>query len=158
MKAMHIEPQGGVDADLRAWPSNTVSRIECVTSWVSTLKSKSKLLLLSVAAACLLVIALASTLTLQGLPVESHSRPVFPVLSGPSVLSFVAIGDWGRRNRDGQEAVAPALGAWAAKAKAPFVVSVGDNFYDDGVQDASDPLFNASFLRPYDAPSLHVPW
>ena len=39
-----------------------------------------------------------------------------------------------------------------------FVISTGDNFYEDGVTAPSDPLWQESFEAVYEAPSLQVPW
>jgi acid phosphatase len=73
-------------------------------------------------------------------------------------LNFGIIGDWGRRGRPDQKAVAGQMGLACAQAKASFVISVGDNFYDDGVYGTNDPHWNQSFEHVYAAKSLQVPW
>ena len=50
-----------------------------------------------------------------------------------AALNFLSVGDWGRNGRENQDLVAAAMGAWAERVGAAFVVSVGDNFYDAGV-------------------------
>jgi tartrate-resistant acid phosphatase type 5 len=45
-----------------------------------------------------------------------------------------------------------------AKRHCRFIVSVGDNFYEKGVQSAVDPQWKSSFEDVYTASSLAVPW
>lgn len=73
-------------------------------------------------------------------------------------LTFVAVGDWGRDGADNQSAVAARMGETAGLIGARFVISVGDNFYEDGVTGVDDPKWKTSFEDIYTAPSLQVPW
>jgi acid phosphatase len=73
-------------------------------------------------------------------------------------LTFLAVGDWGREGAFNQQAVADRMGETAGQIGARFVISVGDNFYDDGVTGVDDPAWKTSFEDVYRAPSLHVPW
>lgn len=73
-------------------------------------------------------------------------------------LAFLAVGDWGRQGQFHQREVAQRMGETARDVGARFVISVGDNFYDDGVTGVSDPAWKTSFEDVYDAPSLQVPW
>ena len=73
-------------------------------------------------------------------------------------LNFVALGDWGRGGRPAQRAVAQGLGRVAQRLQSQFVVSTGDNFYEDGVADVRDPHWQQSFEDVYTAPSLQTPW
>jgi tartrate-resistant acid phosphatase type 5 len=73
-------------------------------------------------------------------------------------LNFGVIGDWGRHGRPDQMAVAQQMGLACAQAKAAFVISVGDNFYEDGVASVDDKHWEKSFEHVYTAPSLQVPW
>ena len=41
---------------------------------------------------------------------------------------------------------------------ADFVVSAGDNFYNEGVKDLNDPKFETVFNAVYSQPSLQIPW
>lgn len=73
-------------------------------------------------------------------------------------LAFLAVGDWGRHGQFHQREVAQRMGESAGALNAKFVISVGDNFYDDGVTGLDDPAWKTSFEDVYDAPSLQVPW
>lgn len=73
-------------------------------------------------------------------------------------LNFAVIGDWGRKGQPDQAQVAHQMGLACQKAAASFVVSVGDNFYEVGVKDVADPLFQLSYENVYTADSLKVPW
>jgi acid phosphatase len=77
---------------------------------------------------------------------------------GNQVLHFVVIGDWGRRGRPDQQQVATQMAASAQSLGAAFVISAGDNFYDDGVASTDDSHWRQSFEDVYDAPSLQTPW
>lgn len=76
---------------------------------------------------------------------------------GPS-LNFLAVGDWGREGEFHQKDVANRMGESAKELNARFVISVGDNFYEDGVTSVDDPAWQKSYEAVYDAPSLQVPW
>jgi len=76
---------------------------------------------------------------------------------GPS-LNFLAVGDWGREGKFHQRDVAHRMAESAKELDARFVISVGDNFYEDGVASVDDPAWNTSFEQVYDQPQLQVPW
>src|ERR1700679_2397736 len=73
-------------------------------------------------------------------------------------LTFLAVGDWGRDGAFHQAEVAARMGETAAQLRARFVISVGDNFYEDGVAGVDDPKWRTSFEDVYTAPSLQAPW
>ncbi len=73
-------------------------------------------------------------------------------------LTFLAVGDWGRHGHDHQRDVARRMGETAARRAARFVISVGDNFYQNGVSSVHDPAWRTSFEDVYTARSLHIPW
>jgi tartrate-resistant acid phosphatase type 5 len=73
-------------------------------------------------------------------------------------LNFLAVGDWGRDGQFHQKDVADRMAERAKLLNARFVISVGDNFYEDGVKSTDDPIWNDSFEAVYDAPSLQIPW
>jgi acid phosphatase len=73
-------------------------------------------------------------------------------------LNFLAVGDWGRDGAFRQAEVAARMGEAAQALKARFVISVGDNFYEDGITGVSDSKWKTSFEDIYSAPSLQVPW
>jgi acid phosphatase len=76
----------------------------------------------------------------------------------PAALPFVLIGDWGRMGREHQSDVAAQMGQVAAAIGSRFTVSVGDNFYENGVRSVDDPQWQGSFEQIYTAPSLRSAW
>jgi acid phosphatase len=76
----------------------------------------------------------------------------------PKDLNFVLIGDWGRLGRDYQSDVAAQLEKTAAEIGSRFTVSVGDNFYENGVASVDDPQWQFSFEQIYTGPALQSPW
>jgi tartrate-resistant acid phosphatase type 5 len=76
----------------------------------------------------------------------------------PAPRNFLVVGDWGRDGNAHQREVAVQMGRAAQSLASQCVFSVGDNFYEDGVQATSDPLWRSSFEAIYSAPSLQVPW
>ena len=73
-------------------------------------------------------------------------------------LNFVVIGDWGRNGEKDQLEVSQQMAAAADESGAKLVISVGDNFYENGVASVDDPQWQSSFENVYTAPSLQVPW
>ncbi|GMY18134.1 purple acid phosphatase 3-like [Fagus crenata] len=73
-------------------------------------------------------------------------------------LSFLVVGDWGRRGDYNQSDVAHQMGIIGDKLDIDFVISTGDNFYDDGLTGVDDPAFDESFTNIYTAPSLQKQW
>jgi acid phosphatase len=86
------------------------------------------------------------------------STPLYADTPPAGAMNFAIIGDWGRRGRPDQAQVAQQMAAACQDVDAGFVISVGDNFYEDGVASLSDPHWQQSFENVYSAPSLHVPW
>lgn len=50
------------------------------------------------------------------------------------------------------------MGVVGEKVEIEFVISTGDNFYEDGLTGVHDPAFNESFINIYTPPSLHKQW
>lgn len=73
-------------------------------------------------------------------------------------LPFIAVGDWGRAGQHHQRQVGVAMGRAAAAARSRFVLSLGDNFYEDGVSGVDDPQWADSFEAIYPDPALMCPW
>jgi tartrate-resistant acid phosphatase type 5 len=73
-------------------------------------------------------------------------------------LNFLLLGDWGRMGEKDQRDVATQMGLTGERLKPRFIISVGDNFYEDGVTSVTDPHWEKSFEHVYTAPSLQVPW
>lgn len=73
-------------------------------------------------------------------------------------LDILVIGDCGRRGLYNQSNVAFQMGKVGDMVDVDFIVSTGDNFYDDGLIDEEDPLFIESFSEVYTAKSLQKQW
>ncbi|KAB2090056.1 hypothetical protein ES319_A03G101400v1 [Gossypium barbadense] len=70
-------------------------------------------------------------------------------------LSFLVIGDWGRKGAYNQSQVALQVGE---NLGIDFVISTGDNFYEKGLATPYDPHFKHSFTNIYSANSLQKQW
>jgi acid phosphatase len=97
------------------------------------------------------IASIAAAATVAVLP----SRSIAAAAPG---LSFLVVGDWGRNGSQHQSDVATQMGLAAASLDSRCIISVGDNFYEDGVQSATDPQWRTSFENIYTASSLQVPW
>ena len=73
-------------------------------------------------------------------------------------LNFIVFGDWGRHGETDQAEVAAQMAQTAQETRAKFIISVGDNFYEDGVASTDDKQWRTSFEDVYGAASLQVPW
>ena len=73
-------------------------------------------------------------------------------------ISFLIIGDWGRKGKFHQREVAVQMEKVAAQYHCNFVISTGDNFYSKGVKSVHDAHWQKSFEQVYAAPSLNIPW
>ncbi|KAL0383294.1 UNVERIFIED_CONTAM: Purple acid phosphatase 3 [Sesamum calycinum] len=73
-------------------------------------------------------------------------------------IAFLVVGDWGRGGNFNQSRVASQMGVIGKKLGIDFVVSTGDNFYNDGLKGVNDPFFQQSFTSIYTARSLQKPW
>lgn len=80
---------------------------------------------------------------------------IIPVKNG---ISFLAIGDFGRHGAFTQKEVARDMGTVAEILDLNFTVSVGDNFYPNGVQSTQDYQWFSSFENVYTHHLLHEPW
>jgi tartrate-resistant acid phosphatase type 5 len=84
--------------------------------------------------------------------------PAVPATARAASLNFLVMGDWGRDGASHQRDVAAAMGRRAAQTAARFVVTTGDNFYEDGVQSVDDPKWRTSFEDVYTARALQRRW
>ena len=76
-----------------------------------------------------------------------------------TALSFLVVGDWGRNGASHQRDVAARMEAAAREFGCAFVVSVGDNFYEDGVHSVDDAKWRSSFEDVYSGDRLQqTPW
>ena len=74
------------------------------------------------------------------------------------MLNFLVIGDWGRKGTPEQHAVARSMAHVAQRLQSRFVLTTGDNFYDDGVASLSDAHWPLSFEQVYTAAPLQTAW
>ena len=86
------------------------------------------------------------------------SSLIVPAVAKPARASFLVVGDWGREGTSNQREVAVAMGGRAEETASRFIVTTGDNFYEDGVKSVDDPLWKSSYEDVYTASSLHKPW
>lgn len=63
-------------------------------------------------------------------------------------VAFIAFGDFGDES-DGQMDVARAMKKYCAENKCDFVVTLGDNFQDAGVESVNDPLWKSTYRDVY---------
>ncbi|XP_039124954.1 purple acid phosphatase 17-like [Dioscorea cayenensis subsp. rotundata] len=73
-------------------------------------------------------------------------------------LSIFVVGDWGRNGNYNQSQVATQMGKIGEELGIDFVISTGDNFYEDGLQGVYDNQFQQSFTDIYTAKSLQKQW
>lgn len=75
-------------------------------------------------------------------------------------VSFLVLGDWGRRSEYNQSNVAQAMAkkAAASSIRPSFVISTGDNFYESGLTSPHDEDFELSFSKVYTMPELQIPF
>jgi acid phosphatase len=105
--------------------------------------------------------AIAATAAFTAIPRPFGTAAATPASAGAApaaALNFLVVGDWGRDGADHQREVAQQMDKAAEHLGSHHVISVGDNFYQDGVQSASDPQWRSSFEAVYSARSLQIPW
>ncbi|KAJ8492147.1 hypothetical protein OPV22_013868 [Ensete ventricosum] len=103
----------------------------------------------TMALAILLLAILACSAELQ-----RFESPVKPDGS----LSILVVGDWGRKGQFNQSQVATQMGRIGEELDIDFVVSTGDNFYEDGLTGVDDKAFEESFTNIYTSKSLQKQW
>ncbi|XP_051115859.1 purple acid phosphatase 8-like [Andrographis paniculata] len=78
---------------------------------------------------------------------------------GDGSIAFLVVGDWGRKGHYNQSRVASQMGRVGEELEIDFVVSTGDNFYDDGLKSEDDAAFLQSYSKIYTARALQEkPW
>ena len=70
--------------------------------------------------------------------------------SGDGTLSFMVIGDWGGKDdkpyfTDAEKYCSESMGEVAKDLGSQFTLTLGDNFYNDGVKDVDDKRFKETF-------------
>jgi len=73
-------------------------------------------------------------------------------------FSFLIIGDWGRCGDYFQKEVSHQMNIFSEKTDAEFIVSTGDNFYDNGVRSTEDAQWDKSFEDIYTGSHLQKNW
>jgi len=73
-------------------------------------------------------------------------------------LNFLVMGDFGRNGQYFQKEVAHQMGKAAMTLGSEFTLSMGDNFYPNGVQSTQDSQWNSSFENIYTNHSLYENW
>nr|ACF83484.1 unknown [Zea mays] len=104
------------------------------------------------------IVAAAASLLLLLAPSAAELARVEHPPKNDGSLAILAVGDWGRRGQFNQTLVAQQMGVVGEKLDIDFVISTGDNIYDDGIANTSDPLFKECFTNIYTAQSLQTPW
>lgn len=106
----------------------------------------------------MLIVALAGCgeVALDPVPEQSNKRSS-QLTQGPG-LTYLVLGDWGKRGLFYQSDVAQQMGKTGETVGSQFVISTGDNFYDDGVTSITDSHWKESFEEVYTHPSLATPW
>ena len=77
-------------------------------------------------------------------------------------LNFLVLGDWGGKGHepyttDTEVHVAKQMAETAEDTDAKFVVALGDNFYEDGVDDADSKRFHATYTDVFED-LTDIPW
>jgi len=73
-------------------------------------------------------------------------------------LNFIVMADFGRNGQYFQKEVAEQMGKASMTIGSDFTISVGDNFYPNGVQSTTDHQWISSFENVYTNHSLHENW
>ena len=81
-----------------------------------------------------------------------------PAAAQAPSMPFLVLGDWGRGGAHRQREVGACMGRVAEGMGSRFVLSLGDNFYEDGVTGPDDPQWAGSFESVYPHPALMTPW
>jgi len=92
-------------------------------------------------------------------PARTHEIPKFtipPVVPGAAYERFMVIGDMGTGRPD-QFTVALAMARRAESDQVNFILTVGDNIYENGVSSADDPQWKTKFELVYADPALQLP-
>ncbi len=89
---------------------------------------------------------------------STKSATLVPFGISDRSVSFLVIGDWGRRGKENQQEVANQMGIYGAQINSSFTISVGDNFYETGVTSTSDSHWKETFENVFTAPVLQKRW
>jgi tartrate-resistant acid phosphatase type 5 len=101
---------------------------------------------------------ISTALSRRSLVPAAAAFAALPAQARAPSLDFVVIGDLGRNGHSHQREVARQMGRSAASIGSRFVISVGANFYEDGVTGVADPQWQTSFEDIYNDPALMTKW
>src|SRR5277367_212197 len=105
----------------------------------------------------ILFVASQAVVASRFLPASLLAGTITPPASAKG-LNFLVFGDWGRQGEQDQVEVAVQMARAAKDLNPKFVISVGDNFYENGVKSVDDPHWQKSFEEVYYDPALQIPW
>ncbi len=105
----------------------------------------------------ILFVASQAVVASKFLPVSLLAEPATQTVA-PDGFNFLVFGDWGRQGEQDQVEVAQQMAVAAKKINPKFIISVGDNFYENGVKSVDDPHWQKSFEEVYRDPALQLPW
>jgi len=71
---------------------------------------------------------------------------------------FYSLGDWGRNGQFRQKELADMMNQSAMVVEPEFIVSTGDNFYNNGVASIHDPYWKTSYEEVYSGAHLFCDW
>jgi len=81
-----------------------------------------------------------------------------PIHIQPGSLNFLVVGDWGRNGAYHQKETADEMEKIASQYDIQFIVSTGDNIYEEGVKGVYDEKWKSSFENIYTGAHLQKPW
>ncbi|WOL09369.1 purple acid phosphatase 3 [Canna indica] len=109
---------------------------------------------MALAAALPLILSLFSSLSFSSAELQRFQHSI----KDDGTLSVLVVGDWGRKGEFNQTLVADEMGRIGEKLDIDFVISTGDNFYEEGLGGIGDTAFEESFSNIYTAKSLQKQW
>ncbi len=91
---------------------------------------------------------------------EEYDQTAIKGLEIPKkAFHFLVVGDWGRNGCYNQKAVAERMDETAHQLDGvEFIISVGDNFYTNGIASVEDPMWKTSFEDIYKGSNLFIDW
>lgn len=110
------------------------------------------------------LISINSTAQTKNTPFEEEKKTGYLGNNIPEItllensFNFIVVGDFGRVGNYYQKEVAREMGHASVVTDAEFIVSVGDNFYPNGVASTQDYQWISSFESVYSDPALYKKW
>ncbi|KAL5995514.1 Purple acid phosphatase 17 [Asimina triloba] len=105
-----------------------------------------------------LVLLLSTSLIFGQIPTSAAFQRFEHAAKSDGSVRFLVVGDWGRKGLYNQSQIATQMGRIGEKLDIDFVISAGDNFYDNGLTGVEDKAFLESFTDIYTAKSLQKQW